>query len=396
MLAKSELQTLPVLRDLTADVLPNGVLADVRHAALQTAQQLPLPFWRRTDLKDFKLDDLQPVFGAVEVQPVSGDQQVYVADLQTALQEKGDLIARYYGKAMPADYNTFVAYNAALAIDGVVVHVPRNVEVAEPIRITYRLPAAGVAIFPRTLVITEPNSRATIIEEFQSDDLRGYGLIVPVAELFANEGSELRFISLQRLGQNAYHLGAQQAVVGKDAHLWWLAGAVGASVQHVEMQVKLEGNGSSLECYGFSFANDSQQILWGPRVTHIGLSTEGQIDWKSAVSDTAYVVFDGMIDIEKGAQGTNSDLRDAALHLSDKARSDSIPGLQIDANEVKAGHGSTSGQIDEDQLFYLMTRGLSREEATRMLVLGFFGTVVERIPVDSVQEYVLALIEAKI
>lgn len=396
MSAKSELQTLPVLRELTAEALLDGGLADVRRAALETAQQLPLPFWRRTDLKDFKLDDLQPVFGAVEVQPVSRDQHVYVADLQTARQEKGELIAGYYSKAAPPDYNTFVAYSTALALDGVVVHVPRNVEVAEPIRITYRLPAAGVAIFPRTLVIAEPNSRVTIIEEFQSEDLPGYGLVVPVAELFANEGSEIRFISLQTLGQNAYHLGTQQAVAGKDARVWWLAGAVGASVQHVEMQVKLEGNGSSIEWNGFSFASDSQQILWGPKVTHIGLSTEGQIDWKSAVLDTGYVVFDGMIDIEKGAQGTLSDLRDAALHLSDKARSDSIPGLQIDANEVKAGHGSTSGQIDEDQLFYLMTRGLSREEATRMLVLGFFGSVVEHIPLDDVQARVLELIEAKI
>ncbi|MBV9791979.1 MAG: SufD family Fe-S cluster assembly protein, partial [Chloroflexi bacterium] len=140
----------------------------------------------------------------------------------------------------------------------------------------------------------------------------------------------------------------------------------------------------------------TQQLLWAPTVNHIGLSTEAQIDWKSAVSDTAYVVFDGMIDIEKGAQGTNSDLRDAALHLSDKARSDSIPGLEIDANEVKAGHGSTSGQIDEEQLFYLMARGLSRPDATRMILLGFFASVVERVPFDEVRDRVLELIEAKI
>jgi Fe-S cluster assembly protein SufD len=385
---------LPAVRELTVDMIENNVLAEARRSALATAQQLDLPIWRRTDLKDFKLDDLRPAYGTVEIH-AQAEQGVYVADFQTALRDKGELVARYLGTAVPSDLNKFVAYNTALANDGVVVYVPRNVEVAEPIHVTYYLPAAGLATFPRTLVISEANSRVTVIEEFRSDDLSAYSMIAPVAELFANDGSEIRFISLQTLGRNAYQLGAQRAIVGRDARVWWLAGAVGGNVQHIDMQVNLQGNGSALEWYGFTFATGTQQLLWAPTVNHIGLSTEAQIDWKSAVSDTAYVVFDGMIDIEKGAQGTNSDLRDAALHLSDKARSDSIPGLEIDANEVKAGHGSTSGQIDEEQLFYLMARGLSRAEATRMILLGFFASVVERIPYDEVRDRVLELIEAK-
>lgn len=395
MPAKSDLQTLPALGELTADALDQSNLATQRSTALATAQQLALPIWRRTDLKDFKLDGLRPTYGSATISTGALEQGVYVADFQTALQERGELVARYFGTAVPTDINKFVAYNAALANDGIVVHVPRNVEVAEPIRVTYQLPAGGQVIFPRTLVITEANSRVMVVEEFRSDNLDSYGLSVPVAELFANDGSELRFISLQTLGQNAYQIGAQRAIVGKDARVWWLTGATGANVQHVDLQVNLQGNGAALEWYGFTFGTGTQQLLWAPKVNHIGLSTEAQINWKSAVSDTAYVVFDGMIDIEKGAQGTNSDLRDAALHLSAKARSDSIPGLEIDANEVKAGHGSTSGQIDEEQLFYLMARGLSREVATQMIVLGFFSTIVERIPLDDVQTRVLGLIEAK-
>lgn len=396
MPANSQLHSLPTLGALTAEALDAGALAEQRRSALAAAQELPTPFWRRTDLKDFQLDTLRPVYGAATIRAGEVEGGVYIADLQTALEERPELIARYLGTALPADFNKFTALNAALAQDGLVVHVPRNVEVAEPIRVRYQLPAGGQAIFPRTLVITEANSRVTIVEEFQGADLASYGLIAPVAELFANDGSEIRFISLQTLGQRAYQLGAQRAVTGKDARVWWLSGAIGASVQHMDLQVNLQGHGSALEWYGFTFGTGSQQLLWAPRVNHIGLSTEAQIDWKSAVADTAYVVFDGMIDIEKGAQGTNSDLRDAALHLSEKARSDSIPGLEIDANEVKAGHGSTSGQIDEEQLFYLMARGLSREEATRMIVLGFFAAVVERIPLDDVQERVLELIESKI
>lgn len=394
MLAKSDLHTLPALGELTAEQLEDGPLAEQRRRALAIAQRLELPFWRRTDLKDFQLDGLRPVYPGVEIS--SDDAQVYVADLQTALRERGELVLRYLGSAVPAEHNKFVAYNAALAQDGVVVHVPRNVEASAPVRIVYTLPAGGTAIFPRTLVITESNSRVTVIEEFRSPDLDQYALSAPVAELFAGDGSEIRFISLQTLGQRAYQLGAQRAIAGRDARIWWLAGATGASVQNVNMQVDLQGNGSGLEWYGFSFGTDAQQLLWAPTVKHIGRDTEGQIDFRNAVADTAYCVFDGMIDIEKGAQGTNSDLRDASLHLSDQARSDSIPGLEIDANEVKAGHGSTSGQIDEEQLFYLMARGLSRQEATRMIVIGFFSAVIERIPLEEVQQRVLELIEAKL
>lgn len=396
MLANSQL-TLPSLAELGADMLENDALAELRRAGLDAARRLGLPQWRRTDLKGFTPDALRPVYGSASVDAGdAAEHGVYVADLQTALRERGDVVARYLGSAVDAEHNLFVAYNAALAQDGVVVIVPRNVELEQPIRVSYTLPAAGVAIFPRTLVITEANSRVTVMEEYRSPDLDGAALSAPVAELFAGDGSEIRFVSVQQLGTHAYQLGAQRAVVGRDARVWWLAGATGAEVQNINMQVDLQGNGSGLEWYGFTFGTNTQQLLWAPTVKHIGLSTEAAIDWKSAVADSSYVVFDGMIDIEKGAQGTNSDLRDAALHLSDKARSDSIPGLEIDANEVKAGHGSTSGQIDEEQLFYLQARGLSKQDATRMIVLGFFAAVVERIPGDEVQQQVLGLIEAKL
>jgi len=396
MLANSQL-TLPALAEIAADALENDALAPARRAALEAARRLGMPQWRRTQLKGFALDGLRPAYGIAAVDAGEAVAQgVYVADLQTALRERGDLVTRYLGSAVDAEHNVFVAYNTALAQDGVVVIVPRNVEVSAPIGVSYTLPSAGVAVFPRTLVISEANSRVTVIEEYRSADLESPALSAPVSELFAGDGSEIRFVSLQQLGAKAYQLGAQRAVVGRDARVWWLAGATGADVQNVNMQVDLQGNGSRLEWYGFTFGSGSQQLLWAPTVKHIGLSTEAAIDWKSAVADRSYVVFDGMIDIEKGAQGTNSDLRDAALHLSAQARSDSIPGLEIDANEVKAGHGSTSGQIDEEQLFYLQARGLSKQDATRMIVLGFFAAVVERIPSDDVQQHVLELIEAKL
>jgi Fe-S cluster assembly protein SufD len=392
MLPNVEERALPVLGELTAEDL--GLDLEQR-GALARARTLELPIWKRTDLGTLDLAALTPVFGITEIE-ATPEGRLYVADLATALSERPELVRSHFCQAVAADFNTFVAFNAALARDGVVIHVPRNLEVAAPIRVRYRLPAAGTAIFPRTIVVAEANSRVTVIEEFVSDDLDGAGLVVPVAEIFVRDGAAVDFVSLQTLGQGAYQLGAQAAIAGRDTRVNWMSGAVGATVQHVDMDCRLEGNGSTLNWLGFTFGVGNQQLLWAPRVHHIGVSTTATIQWKSAVADSSYVVFDGMINIEHGAQGTNSDLRDHVLHLSPKARSDSIPGLEIDANEVKAGHGSTSGQIDEEQLFYLRSRGFSRQDATRAIVLGFFASIVEQITVEPIKETVLGLIERKI
>ncbi|HSH81955.1 MAG TPA: Fe-S cluster assembly protein SufD [Herpetosiphonaceae bacterium] len=392
MLLNVEAQTLAPIGELSAEALG---LDGARGAALSAAHVLAVPAWKRTNLGKFNVEALRPASGIAEIDwtPEPG---LFVADFETARTEQPAIVGRRLNAAVPVDFNKFTALNAALSRDGVVVHVGRNIEASAPVRVRYRLPAGGLAIFPRTLIVAEANSRVTVIEEFVSDDLQSEGLSAPVAEIFAEDGAEVRFMSVQTLGKGAYQLGAQKAVLGRDARLFWLSGAIGAEVQHVDMDVALEGNGSELESLGFTYARQTQQLLWAPRVHHVGLSTTSQITWKSAVADDAYVVFDGMINIEKGAQGTNSDLRDNVLHLSSKARSDSIPGLEIDANEVKAGHGSTSGQIDEEQLFYLRARGLSREEATRTIVIGFFASIVEAIPVDELRDTVLTLIEEKL
>lgn len=393
MLPNVDLASLPPLGELSGESLG---FDDQQSAALQAAQALDLPRWRRIDLGNVDLSTLRPVFGAVDIEAGPLPQGVYVADLQTARTERPELIKKYFAVAVPAEENKLTGLSAVLARDGVVIHVGRNIELEQPIRVRYRLPEAGVVTFPRTLVVGEANSRFTVIEEFVSDDLSELGIAVPSSEVYVLDGAHVQFMSIQTLGLGAYHLGTQRAIIGRDAGILWMSGAVGSTLQHMDLDVRLEGNGSELHWLGFSFGTGTQQLLWAPHVHHIGLSTTAQIEWKSAVSDSSYIVFDGMINIEHGAQGTNSDLRDNVLHLSPKARSDSIPGLEIDANEVKAGHGSTSGQVDEEQLFYLRTRGLSAPEALRTLVVGFFASIVEQVPLAEVRDTVLGLIERKI
>ena len=158
----------------------------------------------------------------------------------------------------------------------------------------------------------------------------------------------------------------------------------------------MRGNGSSIAWNGVIYGNNDQNLLVAPTLNHIGLNTEGQINFKTVVDDTAYAVFDGMVRIPKTGQGTNSDLRENAMHLSKTSRSDSIPGLEIDANEVKAGHGSTSGQIDEEQLFYLQSRGLPFEEAKRTIVLGFVGEIIDMIPDEALRERIEEVVADKV
>ncbi|GAC1539356.1 MAG: Fe-S cluster assembly protein SufD [Herpetosiphon sp.] len=385
----------PTFGTVLADAIGTGPLAEHQQSALEHVRTAAMPIWKRTRLEELNFDALYPTFGSAEIS-VADAGGAYVADLQTALRERPELFKSHFARAVPSTKNKWVAYNAALSQDGLVVHVPRNVDVPSPIRVRYRLPNAGAAILPRTLVIAEANSNVTVIEEYVSDALDGQALVLPVSEVFAADGARVRFMSLQTLDPKAYLVGTQTVVADRDSSVYWLAGAVGAHVQHMEMETRLEGNGSNLDWVGFTFANGEQNILWGPKVSHIGRSTTAQINWKSAVADHGYAVFDGMIKIMKTAQGTNSDLRDNVLHLSPAARSDSIPGLEIDANEVKAGHGSTSGQVDEEQLFYLRARGLDRKSALRMIVLGFFASIVERVPLEDVRDHVLELIDSKL
>ncbi|CAA9394848.1 MAG: hypothetical protein AVDCRST_MAG93-9915, partial [uncultured Chloroflexia bacterium] len=206
MLLNVESRTLPAIGELANEMLG---LDGERLATFEAARTLSLPVWKRTNLGNFDLNQLRPVFGSAEIETTATG--VYVADLQTALVERPEVLAQYANQAVEARFNTYTAYNAALGRDGVVVHVPRNIEVDAPIRVRYRLPEGGTVIFPRTLVIAEENSRVTVIEEFVSDDLESVGVVVPVAEIISKPGARVQFMSLQTLGKGGYLFGAQAA-----------------------------------------------------------------------------------------------------------------------------------------------------------------------------------------
>ncbi|HEY1011750.1 MAG TPA: Fe-S cluster assembly protein SufD [Herpetosiphonaceae bacterium] len=371
-------------------------LAAARREAWAAFEAAGNPDWRRTNLKGLKLDTLSPAEPEVTVE-FAGHQGVVVLPLAEALASHGELVKRVLGSGIASGRDRFAALNNALVSGGVFVYVPRNTEVEAPVTISYRLTQAGAIAAPRTLVLVEANSRIGIVEQYASDQLDGQALLLPGTEIVVGDNSLVRYASVQIVDSQVYVIGAQQfGLDGKDARGEWLNVVLGGAVQNLKLDAQMRGNGSAIEWNGVLYGNKKQNLLVAPTLNHVGLNTEGQINFKTVVDDESYCVFDGMVRIPKTGQGTNSDLRENAMHLSKASRSDSIPGLEIDANEVKAGHGSTSGQIDEEQLFYLQSRGLPFAEAKRIIVQGFVGEIIDRIPDETLREQVEELVAAKV
>jgi Fe-S cluster assembly protein SufD len=396
------------LKEYTADAVvaaaqsrgePDWLLERRREAWELFAQAAP-PEWRRTDLSKLDAQELAPAEATgleFEWDTTLAEQGVVLLPMQQALASHEELIKRFMDRAVAPLEHKFSAMRAALWRDGVLLYVPKNLAAEAPIRVRYTLPQGERAVFPRTLVILEPNSSATLIEEFTSTDQAASALAAPVTEIFAGPGSQIRFISAQHWGANVYHLGSQKVVLEQDASAEWTSIALGAQVQHIEAETTLKGNGSRVNWNGATFAGGTQQLLTAPWLRHVGHNAESFMQFKTVVNDTGYSVFDGMIKIEHESAATSTRLEEHALHLSPKARNDSIPGLKIDTNSVlKGGHASTSGDVDEEQLFYMQARGISKAEAKRMIVMGFFSPALDAIPVEALREELETIIERKI
>jgi Fe-S cluster assembly protein SufD len=194
-----------------------------------------------------------------------------------------------------------------------------------------------------------------------------------------------------------YHIGAQRADVGRDAALEWTALSLGGRLQHLEAETALRGDGARVDWQAATLGCAGQLLLTAPWLRHIGARTDAHMDFKTVVKDSGYTVFDGMIKIEHASRATSSRLEEHALHLTPAARSDSIPGLMIDTNDVlKAGHASTSGEVDEEMIFYMRARGIPRTDAVQLIVNGFFEPVLDRIPTPALREQLANLIGRRI
>lgn len=408
MQERNNLTLLPALSELTDEHIvntaravnePGWLILKRQQAWKHFAESVP-PFWRRTDLTKFKSEQVAApvgVFGTqLELDESLAAQGVIFRPLGALLRDQEPLVQQYFGTAVDPLTHKFTALHAALWQDGVFLYVPKNVAIEQPIKATFTFPEGAAAIFPHNLIIIEEGARVTFIEEYTSGDMEGQAFASPATEIFIGDNASVRYITAQNWGKGVYTIGSQVARVGNDASLEWIALNLGGTLQHMEAETYLEGNGSRVDWQASTFAGDGQTLLTAPWLRHIGANTEGHMDFKTVVNGGGYTTFDGMIKIEKGSRATISRLEEHAIHLSDKARSDSIPGLRIDTNDVqRAGHASTSGQVDEEMLFYMRSRGIQRDEAIKLIVMGFFEPVLDRLP-DDMRERMTGVIERKI
>ena len=380
----------------------------------QSYAALPLPTtndesWRFTDLKGFDPDSYASNGHGAGSKPAGAMLDVDVTGL-AVITESGIEIERTpdgivfeplsdaqerLGTLVGHD-EKFAAHNAALWQHGLLVVIPKGMHVEQPLYVRIANTVEGGALFFRLLVIAEEGSSATLIEEYTSATPELAGYTNAVAELFVEQNAKLEYVSLQNLSMSTWHFANHHARVERDAELDWVAGGFGSKRGKTRIQNDLAGQGATSRVTGAYFADGDQHLDYDTFQEHMAPNTTSDFAFKGALRDEATAVWRGMIRVEKEAQKTNAYQENRNLMLSEKAHADSIPGLEILANDVRCTHGATLGQVDREQLFYLMSRGLSRAEAERIIVRGFFQDILDRIELEPVRETLGEALEARI
>ena len=290
----------------------------------------------------------------------------------------------------------FAAHNAALWKHGLLVHVPKGVVLEQPLYVRIANPPDGGALFWRLLVVAEPGSRFSLIEDCRRPSPSSPATRTPSSSSSSGRTPSVEYVSLQNLSRETWHFASHRARVGRDAELDWVAGGFGSKKGKVRIENDLAGQGATSRVTGAYFADGDQHLDYDTLQEHLAPNTTSDFAFKGALRDEATAVWRGMIRVEHDAQKTNAYQENRNLLLSPTAHADSIPGLEILANDVRCTHGATVSQVDRDQLFYAMARGLTRREAERLIVRGFFQDVLDRIELEPVREALGEALEARI
>lgn len=385
-----------------------------RAELLERYRALPLPttadeHWRFTDLAGFDPDAWTASNGAAAAAAAPSLLQLDATAFARVNEQGLELEGAPEGirfEPLPADHELlyslvgwdekFAAHNAARWKHGLLVHVPRGVQLERPLYVRVANTVEGGSLFWRLLVVAEPESRFALIEEYTSasPELQGYSNAA--VEIVVGEGARVEYVSVQNLSPETWHFASHHARVERDAELDWVTGGFGSAKGKVRIQNDLAGQGATSRVTGAYFADGTQHLDYDTFQEHIAPYTTSDFAFKGALRDRARAVWRGMIRVEEGAQRTNAYQENRNLLLSKTAHADSIPGLEIMANDVRCTHGATLGQIDRELLFYLMTRGLTRAEAERLIVRGFFQDVLDRVDLPPVRQALEAALEARI
>ena len=389
-----------------------GWVTDLRREAFDAFSSLPIPSqeteeWRYTDLSDLGLDFVPHVPGHGDATPdhpatvrTTSNQDiaalgVVFCDLDQAAEQHAGLVEPALHRIVPANRTKFTALHGAFRTGGTFLYVPPGVTVEAPLQTVTYLDEDGAAVFPHTLVVVGEAAEVTFIDRYHGPDL-ARALSVGVVELDIGPAARVRYASIQEWGDGVTHLGVQRAHVQRDADLRSLAIGFGASLARSEAETILQGQGAHSEMLGIFFADGTQHFDHRTEQDHVAPNCTSDLLYKGALRDKSRGVYSGWVHVRPGAQRTNAMQTSRNIILSEDAFARAIPNLEIEANDVRCGHAASVGPVEEDQLFYLESRGIPRDEAEQLIVFGFFNEVLDRITLEQVRSHAEVSIRAEL
>ena len=403
----------------------NDSVASYRGLAWNAFKRLALPVnteeaWRRTDIHalptdKFKLaldgetstlpfvreDLLKPLFAdqhggqiiltpggvKIDLDEKLAQKGVIFTDLVTAEQKHPELLARMMGKTVNVEEGKFAALAGAFAQNGVVLYVPKGVIVDEPLHSVLWGPGANIAHISHILVLVDEGASVTYVHESASpDDMASNSMHAGIVEIQVMQNASMKFVELQSWGRHVWNFSHERARVERDGNLDWIFGAIGSRLTKNFTELDLVGEGAQGRMSGFYFTDGNQHLDHDTQQNHLAPHTTSDLLFKGALKGKSRSVWQGMIYVAPGAQKTDGYQANRNLVLSDRARADSIPGLEILADDVRCTHGATVGKLEQEPLFYLKSRGIPQAEAEKIVVEGFFDPIFQRIPFEGVRE----------
>lgn len=356
--------------------------------------------WRYSNLArlKFKLDKFSATSGAGVVQPSPPpaeelDGGVIITDIHTAIAEHPDLVRPHLFSQFNAGNHLFSALHGALFSGGTFIYVPRGKTISGPVTYECRLDGEGKSVFPHTLIVAEEASELCYIENFVSTGLQSQALSDAAIEVVAGQASRVFSVTIQNYEKGVWHFQNQRNRTGRDAHFKSLVVTLGGTFSRTEATTEIQGEGNSVDMMGIYFAGEGQHFDFRTMQDHAAAHSTSDLLYKGALKGNARTVYSGQIRVRPEGRETDAYQTNRNLVLSDHAMANSKPELEIENNDVRCSHAASVGQMDENEIFYLQSRGIDRRSAERLIVKGFLAAVLGKVNRKDVEEMVDGLLE---
>jgi Fe-S cluster assembly protein SufD len=413
-------------------------MREFRQDAFELYKELPIPSaenseeWRRTDVTDLDLGALRASAGSgyadeslpeylEEIQVAESDrkglhlehnagdsilelsedleeQGVVFCSMSEAVREHPEIVRDHFmTEALEVDLNKFSAMHAAFWSGGTFLYVPKNLEIEAPLEMHSYVDQDGLSLFDHTLIVVGPNSKVNLVDSHRGeDDLEERALCGSAVEIHVGDGGSVDYSHIQDLGSNYYDVSMRRGVCDQNAQLNWITGTLGAEKCKTSAITKLNGEGSETFLYGVMMGSDQQHIDSDISTVHDAPHTTNEMLARGVVMDESKGIFRGVITMESGSRKARGSLHEKALIVGDEAEADAVPEMTIYENDVKAAHSASVGELDTKQMLYMQSRGISKDRARRLIILGFFEPILDKLPVDRVRYNLVDLIHRKL